>query len=246
MTQKEKATLAKAIANLIDAEMEKPQDDINMEFIEECQNRLSELVGPIALSEAQIERKLHTIMQTKSQKRNFHPQPHPRIAIPVFALITLFVLTFSVYAFVPSVRETVHHILQLPTQTTVEQNGILVTNNGTVTEYKNIEEFIEKENLDILYPHDLPKNLKIETILCLSESEYTIVFSENQASIFIRKAGSDAKPSKYATQITYNNITFHIVENENKFYATAHHNSWIYDIETPSHKTLAQILESIH
>ena len=103
----DKEAMIKWLGEVIDAEMEKSDDEIDMALVMECDAYLAELMSDIKISDEQIEHNIARIMNKPSNdkitstapRRTF---PRRRLIAIICAVALLICGTVSAYAFVPS------------------------------------------------------------------------------------------------------------------------------------------------
>ena len=180
------------LCQIIDNETDKPEDEIDFALIGECSAYLRELSEKAA--EATKEQKQRILQQikahhnqtaTKSAKvlRPSWKAARKAVAIAIAAVLLL-ALTLSVIAKVKGyssaweyVKENIQKIIVLDAGDRVNDEGITLIKNDGVIAYKSIEELLENEGLDILYPAELPDGVQITKISQQNVSEEKIVYS---------------------------------------------------------------------
>ena len=180
------------LCQMIDNETDKPEEETDFALIGECSAYLRELSDKAA--EATKEQKRRILQQIKAH----HNQTATRsakvlrpnwkttrkvVAIAIAAALLL-TLTLSVIAKVKGyssaweyVKENIQKIIGLDAGDRVNEGEITLIKNDGVVAYKSIEELLEKENLDILYPAELPNGVHITKISQQIISEEKFVYS---------------------------------------------------------------------
>ena len=180
------------LCQMIDNETDKPEDEMDFALIDECSAYLRELSDKAA--EATKEQKQRILQQikahhnqtaTKSAKVLRPSWKTPRKIIAIAATIVLLLaLTLTVIAKVKGyssaweyVKDNLQKIAGMDAGDRVNDEEITLIKNDGVVAYKSIEELLEKENLDILYPAELPNGVHITKISQQIISEEKIVYS---------------------------------------------------------------------
>jgi hypothetical protein len=184
------------LCQIIDNETDKPEDETDFALIGECSAYLRELSDKAA--EATKEQKRRILQQIKAH----HNQTATRsakvlrpnwkttrkvVAIAIAAALIL-TLTISVIAKVKGyssaweyVKENVQKIIGLDAGDKMDDNGITLIKNDGVVAYKSIEELLESEGLDIMYPSELPEGVHItkisQQIISDEETVYCYLFT---------------------------------------------------------------------
>ena len=180
-----RAEMIQWLGDAIRTETEKPFDEIDYDFVDECGNLLDELMGEsAALSESEIKERVAKLTAgvhdsdvskgIKIKRKNLW-----KIAVAAAVVLCMGVTVFAV----PALREIVISALQLDVGKSVENDGITYINGGTVNTYENIDLLISAENLDILSFEDSQGVLEIISIDYLEDADTTII-SFNDPSIY--------------------------------------------------------------
>ena len=186
------------LCKIIDNEMAKNIDEIDMDLVNECQEELDELMqetraehaseqaaitsaepeyagnlasrGRVEFIKARNDEKAH-MAQSHQVNRRFPKR------LAVAAAAALIICSAAVTVFVAaegfgSMEEFISYIsLKLKPGESVDQNGITFINNGKSINYDSVEEFASKENLDVFYPTELPEGVFIEKIILTGDLE---------------------------------------------------------------------------
>ena len=185
------------LCQMIDNETDKPEDEIDFALIGECSAYLRELSDKAA--EATKEQKRRILQQIKAHHnqtakgpakvlRPSWKTPRKILAIAIIAALILF-STLTVIAKVNGysnaweyVTENLQKIIGMDAGDRVNDEGItLIKNDGVVT-YESIEELLESEGYDILYPLELPNDIKVvqlyHHIVSDEHTVYSFVFTD--------------------------------------------------------------------
>ncbi len=193
----------KQITKILDKELSKSEDKINMDVVNECFRKLDELQGGACKkTEAELEEGLIKIkkgsdrIQAEIAKNEIARSCEAPRKMPLrrsFALAALSVflvigLSFSALAlslggyskawnYISDSVKTLFNIK--PSESTVD--GIEIIKGEYTNIYDNIEVLLREENIDMLYPSKLPDGVKIEAIryIDLIDGKYKIFIQFN-------------------------------------------------------------------
>ena len=179
------------LCQIIDNETDKPEDEIDFALIGECSAYLRELSDKAA--EATKEQKQRILQQIKAR----HNQTATKSAkvlrpkwrkmgkiVAIAATVAAILLsTLTVLAKVNGyssaweyVKENAKTFFNMTPGNKVKDGEItLIKNNGMFT-YQSIEELLQNEDYDILYPVDLPDGVHISSIIQQTISEEEVVY----------------------------------------------------------------------
>lgn len=252
----DKKTLIHFLGDVIEAEMEKPDGEIDLNLIEECDGFLAELLSDVTISDEQMAERIAKIKGKAGPAEIISVRPRRvprmrRIIAAACAAVLLIGGSVTAYAFVPAFRDMVRNVLCLGQGSAVEDGGVTFIYSGKTATYQSIDELVQKENLDILYPHDLPDTLKIKSIIGSGEGEnvaYIIGFVDNLATIDIIFGEGDVSTLSPETEkfVNSNNITSYIRIREKVIVSTTVHNGWTYYITTNAMDEMKAILENLY
>ena len=172
------------LLDIIDREIEKPDEEIDYDLIEECTARLDELT-PLErpYTDEDIEKNLQKlkddIRKTEESAKirsaptaNRWNRPWIKVASAIAACFVVCFSTLSIVAKTQGYDSTwefvvtnARKIVGMEPGEQVQEDGITIIKYSGTKSYTSIEELIEKENLSILFPTDLPDNLKIIKIV---------------------------------------------------------------------------------
>ena len=117
--------------------------------------------------------------------------------------------------------------------------------------YIETDELIEKENLGILYPSDLPDDLKIKEIQQFYEStdEYSLVFVflERTDRIYVSNNEKiDVEKIENAETVSIGGIDFYVTQTESGIYqATGWHNGFRYNFQSMEYEKIMIMLNCL-
>lgn len=179
-----RAEMIQWLGDAIRTETEKPFDEIDYDFVNECGNLLDELMGKsVVLSENEIEERLVKLKadisassaSVKTKRRNLW-----KIVVAAAIVLCMSVTVFAV----PTLREIVISVLQLDVGESVEIYGITYINGGVGKVYPDIDTLISEENLDLLSFEDPNGKLKITAVDHIKDTSTTII-TFNDPSVYL-------------------------------------------------------------
>lgn len=252
----DKETLIRFLGDVIEAEMNKPDDEINLGLIEECDGFLAELLSDVTVSDEQMAENIAKIKGMAAPcaitpicpRRLLRPR---RLVAAILAAALLIGGSLTAYAFVPAFRDMVRNVLNLDSGEAIDGEGVTYIYSGKASTYQSIDELVQKENLDILYPHDLPDSLRIKSIIGSGEGDgliYNIAFSDGVTGIDIESGEIDISTLYKESEkfVNSQNITSYILVNEEKVVSTTVHNGWTYYITANTVDAMKVILENLY
>lgn len=251
----DKEAMIKWLGEIIDAEMEKGDDEIDMALVMECDAYLAELMSDVVISEEQMAKNIASIKgKTCNDKITSTKRRTPRMRRIIAAICAAAVIiggTVTAYAFVPAFRDMVRDVLNLGQGSSVDEGGITYVYAGKTATYKSIDELIQSENLDILYPHDLPDELKIKSITGSGEGNlltYFISFNDSSLSISIDVGEIDVSKLSSDSEMFKNqhDIISYILSEQTLFTSVTVHNGYTYYITTHDKAYITTILENLY
>ena len=145
----------------------------DLELIDKCSELLDE-IDPVPMSSEEFmniirrnEKERITIIEDGASY-NRVPQKRfvlKRIAIVAAAVVILIASTVSVAAaFGVNIFEYINEMVSQPEGTQIDIDGFTFYHNGDVKKYSSIEQLIDDEGLDIMYPTKLPEGIIIKGI----------------------------------------------------------------------------------
>jgi len=247
--------LAKWLGDIISEEMKKSDSEIDWDLVDECEAYLAELYSDVVISEKELKANIAKIKEktcnvTSSPKRSRKPRMRRLLAAGLAAAVLL-CCAVTAYAFVPSVRDMINTVLRLPVGSMIDDQGITFTYEGRITSYNSIDELMQNEKLDIMYPHSLPDGLKIKHVTCTGENttfRCTITFADNLGSVVAEAHEIDASKISSSAIIheSLNDIKYYITDDGTLYTAIAIHSGWTYRINMYSMEHLIGLLDNIY
>ena len=243
-----KEELIEWLDNAIEIETKKPTNEIDMDFVTECEQLINVLMGNYhEYTDEDAERYLAEIEKREKAKKNtFFIRSKKALAASV-AVFIIFLGGFAVYASSPVVREFIHNVLNLDMGQGLEQDGITYVFLGQSFRYKNIETLLESENLNIKYPTNIPYNAYIKKVRYIeTEENIYFTFSDERIQFTISKNKElSIGLIQNAETVTIDNLIFYINSKNNCFIAYSIINSDLYTLQCDSKEELIKMIKSI-
>lgn len=254
------------LCQMIDNETDKPEDEIDFALIDECSAYLRELSDKAA--EATKEQKRRILQQIKAHHnqtakgpakvlRPSWKTPRKILAIAIIAALILF-STLTVIAKVNGysnaweyVTDNLQKIICLNAGDRVNEGNITLIKGGESIAYSSIEELLQTEGYDILYPTTLPEGIEITKVSQQIVSEdyviYSIHFTDLDLSI-AASTKSNVSPDdlkKYELLIATNMI-FHIRKlSDGSYQAVGYDDQYEYVVSINDYDKLITILNGM-
>ncbi len=131
---------------------------------------------------------------------------------------------------------------------TDESGSICIIVNDSSTEYASIEELLEKEQLDMMFPSHLPEGIVLQSVVQHDSDEnnttWTFQTSNERLSIVVHNH-YPTPLDKYEETTDYqtDKLNFVIVQmDDHTYYAVAQHNGYEYAIHYDNYDELTKIL----
>ena len=254
------------LCQIIDNETDKPEDEIDFALIGECSAYLRELSDKAV--EATKEQKQRILQQIKARHNQTATKsakvlrPRWKTARKVvgiaIAAVLLLTLTLSVIAKVNGyssaweyIKENIQKITGMDAGDRVNEGNITLMKGEESIAYSSIEELMQTEGYDILYPATLPEGIEITKVSQQIVSEdyviYSIEFTDIDLSIMISNKFNISKEdlSKYETFVTSDN-SFYIRKLSNGLYqAVGYDGKYEYIISLDDYNELTIILNGM-
>lgn len=246
-----RAEMIKWLGDAIRTETEKPFDNIDHDFVDECSCLLVELMGKTAvMSDEEIAERMAklnpdagSVVQKKSRiklKRMW------KIAIAAAVVLCMGITVLAV----PAVRMALLTALQLDVGESTEVDGLTYTYAGVEQSYASIEDL--RENVDFCLPHIQSNTLKLKKILCIEASNIIVLyFNDTSISYNIWLDNTDiASYALNSTKYSFSGYTTYIVTREASSKHTYHSYTLIgndiHVISSNSLKTIELLINSIY
>ena len=250
------------LRDAISEETQKQEDQIDYEFVNECMALLSELItDKYNLSEEEIKAQARRITSA-NPKNNIkkvelvdkRPIKLKRLAIFAIAAAVFICGALTVFAVSPAFRNMVMSVLGMNVGDSIEHNGITYINSGEGKVYADIAELVEKEGLDIMYPHELPDGVEITKLVMFeNEDKLYINFNETEISIIIYFNTTFYDEYTNTSEIlNFNEIDFYLhsrnLNNEQNYdvYFIDYDNKILYCINGSNKSTIVELIKTIN
>ncbi len=227
---KNNADAVKYLSALCDKEVQKPVEEMDCELIESTVELLLKLQGKkVSLTEKEIEEKVRKISFTESSdnvkefkvNKNVRTKTTQRRILLIAAVIAILVaiLSFVSVAFewdiINSMKEKFGSVFNIPVGVEQVENGVTLINNGKNTKYKSLEELIEKEDINILLPKNLPYSIKTDKIYITKDKTNTkinVTFSDENLFflVILNSDIPDGNKEICKEKISLNSIDYYI------------------------------------
>ena len=254
------------LCQMIDNETDKPEDEMDFALIDECSAYLRELSDKAA--EAPKEQKQRILQQIKAHHNQtaqksakvLHPSwKTPRKIIAIAATIVLLLaLTLTVIAKVNGysnaweyVRENLQKIIGLDAGDRVNEGNITLIKGEESIAYSSIEELMQTEGYDILYPATLPEGIEITKVSQQIVNEdytlFSVQFNDPNLSIVIStKRNILAEDLEEYTPYPTAAMTFYLEKTpENSYQAVGYDARYEYLICSDNYDVLVEILNNM-
>ena len=174
------------LCKIIDNEMAKNIDEIDMDLVNECQEELDELMQETraehaseqaAITSAEPEYAGNLASRGRVYEKNYGAG-HRTVRTRLVALVAAVIVVFSSMAVISVVAksqgyvsafefvaEKAKEIFNSKKGTVIKDGNIAIIRNGQTKNYASIDELVQQEDLDIMYPTELPEELKIEKVM---------------------------------------------------------------------------------
>jgi len=179
ITDSEDRSMIAELEQIIQTEEAKPEAERDVDLIDECIREIAELKGVRAdFSDEEINRITDKLVKATEEKRK-----RKRFIRLVAGIAAAFVIVTGVTACAvnPALINWLAKVVRMPFGDTVNSETITYTNQGITHEYRDIEEFLKAENLDIYYPSILPDNVHLVSIdhfINNDQDFYTFTYSK--------------------------------------------------------------------
>ncbi len=226
------------------------------ELVSQCALLLNELDSP----EMTREELINIIDKTEEQYVTIVPQETVRHKVPqkrginkrtalIAAVLAVSIIASALVScgVIFDFFEYLAEIARAPVGTQITVDGITFYNNGESRKYSSIEEVMEQENLDIMYPTKWPKGVELESVRIVQGTlgNNTILFCTNDTNINMEIELNSTVPNcESETIYKYKEITFYIEERTVPT-ATGFYNGNTYYISAKTKEDLIVIIESM-
>ena len=254
------------LCQMIDNETDKPEDEMDFALIDECSAYLRELSDKAA--EATKEQKQRILQQIKAHHNQTAQGPAnvlrpswktPRKIIAIAATIVLLLaLTLTVIAKVNGysnaweyVTENFQKIFGLDAGDRMNDNGITLIKQDSVVSYDSIEELLQIEGYDILYPSELPDGIVVTKISQQIIDEdyilYSFQFTDSNLSVVVStRYNISQEDLSNDKRLDISTLTTYLVKQESGIYqAVGYDNKYEYLFYCTDYDVLIKILNGM-
>ena len=242
-----------ALDQVIREEMKKRPSKRDNKLIDECIVEMAKLKNVrTGYTEEEIDAIVKQIEAKAAKKTERVPVRRKsirRIAAVVCAACLIMVGSVAAVAWNPfdCVKDWIYCIINTPSGTIAEIDGIMYTKYDKTIKYTNINELLKKEKIDIYYPSVLPENVSITRVdaLIIDDKEY-IYFNFNYSNVnFTVQLNTSLylNAPGYETIIT-NNATFYLIYQNNKYIAQSYIDSNLYIIECSDYQDILVMINN--
>ena len=241
----------KLLGEIISRESAKPDEEADFALIEECENLLCELLdADISLSEEDIDVRIKKITQKNS--KILFGKTKKRISRVVAIACASIALCIGVGAAAcmidPKILDGIRTILKYNVGESIDIDGITFTNGGKVKEYKTIDELLADNQIDIMYPHELPEGVYIEDVYVSEEGLFPIEMAlSNNGMIFIYDTDIEdyEKLKTISDGIEINGNIFYVKQTHEQWTALVYNDLYMYQITCSNREDLQIIMEGL-
>lgn len=232
--------------NIVANELRKNESEQDEQLISDAITEMAELKNvKSSFSKEEIGEIFEQLQSQLSEKRSKKRLNIKRSLIAVCA--ACLVLVVSACA-IPTVRNWILEVAQMPINSSIEVDGITYTNHDVTVKYSNVEELVKTENLDIYYPTVLPDGVYITELMKLPSEDndcIEVYFNNVQFHISIYLSYSDNMINIDSDEIVViSDLTWVLFKHNDKYMAQAINESFLYIIECPDYESLLIILNN--
>ena len=213
-----RAEMIRWLGDAISTETEKPFEEIDYDFVEECGCLLDELMGKsTAMSEKEIADRMEKLMPdtTSTVQKKIGGRKLWKIVIAAAVVLCMSITVVAV----SELRVILINVLQLDIGESIEDSGITYIYNGENKFFKNMDDLIAAENLDILSLDVLADHYKIDSISFTEDvSTTSILFNDRSISFFI------LHNQNLIDEFIVNNSELHIHDSIDVYFFSKQHN----------------------
>lgn len=247
-----RAEMIRWLGDAISTETEKPFEEIDYDFVDECGCLLDELMGKsAAMSEKEIAERIEqlkpdttSVVRKKNVSRKFW-----KIAVAAAIVLCMSVTVMAV----PVWRQAILKVLQFNVGESINENGITYINAGELIVYSDMDELIATERLDILSYKDPDGELLITEISHISDISTTIISFNDPSINFSIEHDIDLisesiknKSEKFSTSYFDSYIMNVVNKDVTEYISYFIFNNNTYNIKCLDKDTLISILNSLY
>ena len=275
-----KHTKIENLLQAIEREAEKPDEEVDLELLEENAEEFDKLTRDIdhLCPEQSVDEFLKELeglgvdcskltpkeegigkKRKKGKKGKKKSKKRAVAAVATVAIITT--LLFAVVSVAAHnqgysnawefITENIKQILNLNAGETMESDGITFVKGEDAVTYASMEELIEAEQIDILYPANLPNDIHVTKIMQNNISDthtvLSFIFNDNNLIVSVSNAQQLSQEDLLKLECYQtNNRNFYINNQTNgTFQAVCHDNGYEYKIIYNDYNSLITILDNM-
>ena len=244
--QKESQRLASWLADAIMTEMAKPEEEIDVEFVESCENLLNTIMGEKKLTDEEIEVRVNKIMESRANPRVV-PKKRKTAFIAIIAAVVFLISGITVCATTP-ISQYILKALDLGLNQSVEENKITFINNGENTIYRTLEELLDSENINICYPEKYAYNIELSKIFITEKKDQVIFYFNDPRIAFEINYDVQLKQNLLYSEevLNFKNHSFYIHYIDSTVVAYAVINNAFYNLKCDSKDELFKMIYSLN
>ena len=253
-------TLKDKLMAIILLETSKPHKEMDSDLVTECVDFLMELEGKERLTKSEIEQRVRNIPFTATDniysktKKQFRLKTLAIIAAVLAILLAVFTAIAVATSYDPVMnllKEISHTITELTDGESVEVNGVTITKPDGIATYTTLEELLEEEKIDVLYPTWLPDNEEITSVWFIDDvhSDYYIFKCENATysiTVFLNESIADETKNSFSFETINGLSIYYKYYDLNGFYqAYFEYNCMRYLVNAYTEEDLFKIIENL-
>lgn len=185
------------LGDAIRVETEKPFENIDCDFVDECGKLLDTLMGTTALTEQEIREKVEKLQKKTASSMHRIPKRPFRILIAAAIVLTMGIAVMAV----PFTRQYIVAALHLDAGESSMIDGITCLYNGTEKNYPTAEALMESEGIHFSLPRTTSDRYAIQKIVCVGDTNI-VVLQLADTSIFYEIWLGDSEIDAYAADTT--------------------------------------------
>ena len=243
--QKESQRLASWLADAVMTEMAKPEEEIDVEFVESCENLLNTIMGEKKLTDEEIEIRVNKIMEKRSKPRSV-PIKRKTAFIAIIAAVVFLISGITVCA-TTLISQYILKTLDLGLNQSVSEGEISYTYGGMSVNYESIDAFLETEKLTICYPEYIPYNSKIIQVIRTDLDQTVFIFDDTRVSFTVCYDDStDLSQEENSERINFHGNSFFIKKIDSIFTAYAQINNATYYLSCDKNEELINMIYGLN
>ena len=227
MTEKDpKSTVMKKIADALMSEMNKPDNEIDWEYVELCEKTLAAFTEYKKPSKRKFLKRINQILKRGEVSKE--PAADKFIFKPVFgALLASFILILSCVA-----------VFATPIGKNLFGNLIYIY-NGEQTVHRSLDDLIEAENLTFYYPEEFAYDAQISQICRDGEGHIVFIFDDPRLSFEVYDSSESSSQNRSGAMDFYNMLC-----STDCTYLTFSINNDLYKLRCDSRELVNEMMDS--